>query len=86
MPSLLSLGPDGVRRLLPLVKRVTSLGRHADNDFVLEDPAVPAHALTLLRDGDAWRAGAVDAPFRVEGRRRDGQLLTPGMRLKVGNT
>jgi transcriptional regulator with GAF, ATPase, and Fis domain len=86
VPSLSSLGPDGVRRVLSLVKRVTSIGRHPDNDFRLEDPSVPEHALTLLCDGNSWRAGAVDAPFLVDGKRRDGQLLTEGMSLQVGDT
>jgi transcriptional regulator with GAF, ATPase, and Fis domain len=84
--SLTSLGPDGVRGVFSLVKRVTSIGRHPDNDLRLEDPSVPEHALTLLREGDSWRAGAVDAPFVVAGKRRDGQLLTEGMSLRVGNT
>jgi transcriptional regulator with GAF, ATPase, and Fis domain len=86
VPRLSSLGPDGVRRVFSLVKRVTSVGRHSDNDFRLEDPSVAEHALTLLCDGDSWRAGAVDAPFLVDGKRRDGQLLTEGMSLRVGNT
>ena len=65
MPTFLVFGPDGVRRSLPLVKRVTSVGRHPDNDLRLEDPAVPEHAFTVLREGDSWRVGAVDAPFQV---------------------
>ena len=86
MPHLLSVDPGGQTRILPLVKRVTSLGRHPDNDLRLEDPAVPEHALTLLREDDGWRAGAVDSPFWVEGKARDAQVLAEGTRLRVGNT
>jgi transcriptional regulator with GAF, ATPase, and Fis domain len=86
VPTFLVLGPDGVRRSLPLVKRVTSIGRHPDNDLRLEDPTVPEHAFTVLREGDSWRAGAVDAPFQVAGRRRDAEVLTEGLRLRVGRT
>ncbi len=86
MPNLLVLGPDGVRHSLPLLKRVTSVGRHPDNDVRLEDQEAPEHALTLLREGDSWRAGAVDAPFSVEGKRRDAQLLKDGLCLQVGRT
>jgi transcriptional regulator with GAF, ATPase, and Fis domain len=86
VPHLLFLGPDGAQRVFPLVKRVTTVGRHPDNDLRLEDASVSEHALTVLRDGDAWRAGAVEAPFRVQGKRRDGQVLEEGVRLQVGNT
>ncbi len=86
MPNLLVLGPDGVRQSLPLVKRVTSVGRHPDNDVRLQDEAAPEHALTVLREGGSWRAGAVDAPFSVGGKRRDAQVLRDGLRLQVGKT
>jgi transcriptional regulator with GAF, ATPase, and Fis domain len=86
VPNLLVLGPDGVRRSLPLVKRITSVGRHTDNDLRLEDPTVPEHAFTVLREGDSWRAGAVDAPFSVDGKRRDAQALEDGLCLRVGHT
>jgi transcriptional regulator with GAF, ATPase, and Fis domain len=86
VPTFLVLGPDGVRRSLPLVKRITSVGRHPDNDVRLDDSAAPEHAFTVLREDDGWRAGAVDAPFSVEGRRRDAQVLKDGVCLKVGHT
>jgi transcriptional regulator with GAF, ATPase, and Fis domain len=86
VPSFLVLGPNGVRRSLPLVKRVTSVGRHPDNDFRLEDPAAPEHAFTVLREGGSWRVGAVDAPFEVGGKQRDAEVLSEGLRLVVGRT
>jgi transcriptional regulator with GAF, ATPase, and Fis domain len=86
VPNLLVLGPDGVQQSLPLVKRVTSVGRHPDNDVRLLDREVPEHAFTVLREGGSWRAGAVDGPFSVDGKRRDAQVLKDGLRLQVGRT
>jgi transcriptional regulator with GAF, ATPase, and Fis domain len=86
VPNLLVVGPDGVQQSLPLVKRVTSVGRHPDNDVRLKDPEAPDHAFTVLREGDSWRAGAVDGPFSVDGKRRDSQVLKDGLRLRVGLT
>src|SRR5208337_3151683 len=59
---------------------------HPDSDVHLEDAEVPEHAFTVLREGDSWRAGAVDAPFSVDGKRRDAAVLTDGLRLRVGRT
>ncbi len=86
MPTLLVHTPDGVRRSLPLVKRITSVGRHPDNDVCLEDPRVPQHAFTVLNEGNSWRAGAVEAPFVVNGQRRDACVLTDGLTLRVGGS
>ncbi len=86
MPFLLALGSDGVRKSFRLLKRVTSVGRHPDSDVRLEDPAVPEHAFTVLREGESWRAGAVDGPFSVDGKRKDACVLTEGLRLTVGHT
>ncbi len=86
MPTLLVLGQDGAPRAVPLLKRVTSVGRHPDNDVRLEDPAVAEHALTVLREGDSWRAGAVQEPFRVDGKRREACVLTDGLTLSLGRT
>jgi len=86
VPHLLVVDPGGSHRVLRLVKRVTSIGRHPDNDLRLEDPSAPEHALTVLQHEEGWRVGAVDAPFLVEGERREGHLLAEGTRLRVGAT
>ena len=86
MPFLLALGSDGVRKSFRLIKRVTSVGRHPDSDVRLEDPSVPEHAFTVLREGESWRAGAVDGPFSVDGKRKDAAVLTDGLCLRVGHT
>ena len=44
MASLTVRSPEGKVRTVPLHKRITSIGRSADNDVQLEDPAVPDSA------------------------------------------
>jgi transcriptional regulator with GAF, ATPase, and Fis domain len=86
LPTLLVLGADGVRRSVPLLKRITSVGRGPDNDVTLEDASAPEHALTVLLEAGSWRAGAVDAPFWVAGKRKDAMVLKDGLMLRVGRT
>ncbi len=40
----------------------------------------------MLREGESWRAGAVDGPFSVDGKRKDAAVLTDGLCLRVGHT
>jgi len=86
MARLVLTSPGGAVRSVPLVKRVTSVGRGAEVDVRLEDPGAPEHALTLLWDGKAYKAGSVGAPFLVGGKRRDSHVLRDGDVIRVADT
>src|SRR5678815_99679 len=86
MARLVLTSPGGAVRSVPLVKRITSVGRGAEVDVRLEDAAAPEHALTLLWDGRSYRAGSVGAPFLVDGRKRDAHVMKDGDVLRVADT
>lgn len=50
-------------------KKTLSIGRAADNDVRIDDPAVTAHHLKVTVDGDRFRVAAVDqdARFKIPG-------------------
>jgi len=73
-------------RSVPLVKRITSVGRGAEVDVRLEDAGAPDHALTLLWDGRSYRAGSVGAPFLVDGKKRDAHVMKDGDVIRVSDT
>src|SRR5215470_11979784 len=86
MARLVVTSPGGAVRSVPLVKRITSVGRGADVDVRLDDAAVADHALTLVWDGQAYRAGSVGAPFFVGTKKRDAYVLRDGDVLRVGQS
>ncbi len=86
MARLVLTSPGGAVRSVPLVKRITSVGRGAEVDVRLEDTAAPEHALTLLWDGRSYRAGSVGTPFLVDGKKRDAHLLRDGDVIRVADT
>ena len=86
MARLVLTSPGGAVRSVPLVKRITSVGRGSDVDVRLEDSGAAEHALTLLWDGRAYRAGSVGAPFYVGGKKREAHVLKDGDVLRVADT
>ncbi|MGZ6162430.1 MAG: sigma 54-interacting transcriptional regulator [Myxococcaceae bacterium] len=86
MARLVLTSPGGAVRSVPLVKRITSVGRGAEVDVRLEDAAAPEHALTILWDGRTYRAGSVGTPFLVDGKKRDAHLLRDGDVIRVADT
>ena len=76
--------PDGSSREVPLVKRITTVGRSPDNDVVVPHDAVPQAALHVRVQGDALHATAVDAAFQHEGRRRTEATLAAGGSISLG--
>jgi transcriptional regulator with GAF, ATPase, and Fis domain len=78
--------PDGKTRTVPLHKRITSIGRGADNDVQLEDPSVPESALHLLFDGTRYQLGSLGATFQVNGKKRDNHVLASADVIRVGGT
>ncbi|WNG37366.1 GAF domain-containing protein [Archangium violaceum] len=86
MASLTVRTPDGKVRTVPLHKRITSIGRSADNDVQLEDPSVPDSALHLLFDGTRYQLGSLGAIFQVNGKKRDNHVLASADVIRVGGT
>src|SRR5215475_15712907 len=86
MARLVLTSPGGAVRSVPLVKRITSVGRGAEVDVRLEDTGAPDHALTLLWDGRSYRAGSVGAPFLVDGKKRDAHVMRDGDVIRVADT
>ncbi len=86
MARLVLTSPGGAVRSVPLVKRITSVGRGAEVDVRLEDAAAPDHALTLLWDGRTYRAGSVGAPFLVDGKKREAHVMKDGDVIRVADT
>jgi uncharacterized protein (DUF1684 family) len=55
-------------------KKTLTVGRAADNDLRIDDPAVAAHHLRVTVDGDRFHVEAVDAAARFKTRGKDGKL------------
>jgi transcriptional regulator with GAF, ATPase, and Fis domain len=84
--TLILKSPDGTEREIALVKRITSVGRDAENDVVVADPAVPRTALHIHFDGKDYNAAAHDGDLSVNGKRRTTARLAAGDRIRVGGT
>ncbi|SEK71230.1 transcriptional regulator, NifA subfamily, Fis family [Stigmatella aurantiaca] len=86
MASLSVRTPDGKVRTVPLLKRITSIGRGPDNDVPLDDPAVPDSALHVLFDGSRYQVGSLGATFQINGKKRDSHVLASQDVIRVGQT
>jgi transcriptional regulator with GAF, ATPase, and Fis domain len=87
MATLIVRSPDGGEREVALVKRITSVGRDAENDVPVADPGLPRTALHIHFDGKDYDAAAHDsAEMTVNGKRRASWRLGPGDRIRVGAT
>jgi transcriptional regulator with GAF, ATPase, and Fis domain len=85
MASLTIKTPDGKSRSVNLLKRITSIGKGADNDIVVEDASVPETAFAVLYDGAAYRVGG-EQSFHVNGKKTDEHQLKANDVVKVGGT
>ena len=87
MATLIVKSPDGVEREIALVKRITSVGRDAENDVAVPDPAMPRTALHIHWDGRDYNAAAHDGTdMTVNGKRRSAWRLGAGDRIRVAGT
>src|SRR5690349_8060194 len=86
MASLSVRTPDGKVRTLPLIKRITSIGRGPDNDIALDDPSVPESALHVQFDGSRFTVGSLGATFQVNGKKRDSHVLASQDIIRVGGS
>ncbi len=84
MPSLTVKTPTGIELHIPLVKRLTSVGRGADNDVVVDDAGVPPSAFHIEYDGAAYRLAVHDAPVKVNGAKKSEAVLALGDVIAVG--
>jgi transcriptional regulator with GAF, ATPase, and Fis domain len=85
--TLIVKAPDGSEREVALVKRITSIGRDAENDVAVPDPALARTALHIHFDGKDYNAAAHEtAGMTVNGKRRSLWRLGPGDRIRVAET
>jgi transcriptional regulator with GAF, ATPase, and Fis domain len=76
--------PDGRERRVPLVKRITSLGRDPESDVPLPDPSLPPTALHIHFDGRDYDAACHGgAEMTVNGKRRATWRLSAGDRVRI---
>jgi transcriptional regulator with GAF, ATPase, and Fis domain len=85
MPSFTITTPDGRTRTVSLIKRLTSLGRGADNDIVLEDPAMTDTAVAVIFDGVSYKVGG-EAKFLANGKATDEHELKAQDVIMLGQT
>ncbi len=85
MPGLTIKTPDGKTRSVTLLKRITSVGRGADNDVVLDDSRVPETAFAVLFDGASYRVGG-EHDFMVNGRTVSQRTLQSNDVVRIGDT
>ncbi|HTP26965.1 MAG TPA: sigma 54-interacting transcriptional regulator [Anaeromyxobacteraceae bacterium] len=87
MPVLFVQGPDGHERAIGLARRITTLGRSAENDVSLPDDSLPDTALHIHFDGRDYNAACHGgAEMEVNGRRRATIRLTDGDRIRLGSS
>ncbi len=84
MPVLSVKSPGGPPKRVPLIKRLTSVGRAPQNDVVLEDELVSESAFMIESDGASYRLSVHDAAVSVNGRRRTEHALAVGDVIAVG--
>jgi len=85
MPHLILENPDGTRRMIPLIKRLTAVGSAPENDVVLPLPGVAKTALHLEMEGNALRlAGHRGADYALNGKRRGEGRLAQGDLIALG--
>ena len=87
MATLIVREPGGGEREVALVKRITTVGRDAENDVAVTDPRLAATALHIHFDGKDYNAASHEGTdMTVNGKRRGTCRLGPGDRIRVGET
>ncbi len=76
---------DGTTLEVPLLKRITSMGRGPGNDIVLDDPSLPDTAAIVTSDGASWLLEPLGgARLHVDGRRAADHDLAGGKEARIG--
>jgi transcriptional regulator with GAF, ATPase, and Fis domain len=79
-------GEGGERRVHPLTRRITTIGRDPASDLCVSDPRLPSTALHVLADGDSHTISAhAGVEMTVNGRRRTTCRLAPGDVIRAGS-
>src|SRR5512138_3893288 len=77
----------GREHAVGLARRITTLGRGAENDVVLPDPGLPETALHIHFDGKDFNAACHGgAHMEVNGRRKVTARLVDGDRIRLGES
>ncbi len=85
MPTLLILTPGSGQRTVSLARRITTVGRSAENDVSLPDAGLPETALHIHFDGRDFNAACHGgAEMEVNGRRKVTARLVEGDRIRLG--
>ncbi|MFL5271862.1 MAG: sigma 54-interacting transcriptional regulator [Anaeromyxobacteraceae bacterium] len=85
MAALVVKTADGRERVVALARRITSVGRSAENDLSLPDDGLAATALHIHSDGREYSAVChAGAEMEVNGRRRVTARLADGDRIRLG--
>jgi transcriptional regulator with GAF, ATPase, and Fis domain len=86
MPSLIVREDAGKSRIVPLFKRITTLGRGAGNDVVLRGRDVEEHHAQIVFDGRQFSVTPADrkASLEVNGKRRKEHTLADGDAIVLG--
>ena len=87
MPSLKSVEPRGRPKIFPIYKKITSIGRAAGNDVVLDRPAVAPHHCQIVFDGRDFNLNEVDlaAELQINAKKKRRGKLEHNDRLLVGD-
>ncbi len=85
MPSVKWVVPQGRPRVFAVFKKITSLGRGAANDVVLDDRTIAEHHAQIVFDGRDFTAQEVDGALSVNGKRKRKAKIFHNDRLTLGD-
>jgi transcriptional regulator with GAF, ATPase, and Fis domain len=85
MPSVKWVVPQGRPRVFAVFKKITSLGRGAANDVVLDDRTISEHHAQIVFDGRDFTAQEVDGALSVNGKRKRKAKIFHNDRLTLGD-
>jgi transcriptional regulator with GAF, ATPase, and Fis domain len=86
MPTLTVKTPSGIEMHVPLVKRLTSVGRGGDNDVVVDDAAMAPSAFHIEYDGAAYRLAAHEGAVSINGKKKGEAVLSLGDLITAGGS
>ena len=87
MPCLKSVQPQGRPKIFPIYKKITSVGRAAGNDVVLERPSVAEYHCQIVFDGRDFNLNEIDreGELQINGKKKRRGKLEHNDRLLVGD-